>query len=110
MDLEKTVRAVTDAVEQAEQMAGVEVDSVHVGIAGDHIRSFNSRGVIAVSRPDREITARDVDRVIEAAKAVAIPMDREILHVLPQEFVVDSQDGMACRLSRSELKVWNWIQ
>jgi cell division protein FtsA len=94
VDLDKTVRAVEEAVEQAEQMAGVEVDAVQVGISGDHIRSFNSRGVIAVSRPDREITERDVERVIEAAKAVAIPMDREILHVLPHEFVVDSQSGI----------------
>ncbi len=105
VDLEKTVRAVSDAIEQAEQMAGVEVDAVHVGIAGDHIRSFNSRGVIAVSRPDREITERDVDRVIEAAKAVAIPMDREILHVLPQEFVVDSQDGIKVALGMTGVRL-----
>jgi cell division protein FtsA len=105
VDLEKTVRAVTDAVEQAEQMAGVEVDSVQVGIAGDHIRSFNSRGVIAVSRPDHEVTDRDVDRVIEAAKAVAIPMDREILHVLPQEFVVDGQDGIKVALGMTGVRL-----
>ncbi len=105
VDLEKTVRAVSDAVEQAEQMAGVEIDAVHVGIAGDHVRSFNSRGVIAVSRPDREITDRDVDRVVEAAKAVAIPMDREILHVLPQEFVVDSQDGIRVALGMTGVRL-----
>lgn len=105
VDLEKTVRAVADAVEQAELMAGVEVDAVEVGIAGDHIRSFNSRGVIAVSRPDREITKRDVDRVIRAAKAVAIPMDREILHVLPQEFVVDTQDGIKVALGMTGVRL-----
>jgi len=105
VDLEKTVRAVADAVEQAELMAGVDVSGVQVGIAGDHIRSFNSRGVIAVSRPDREITDRDVHRVIEAAKAVAIPMDREILHVLPQEFVVDSQDGIRVALGMTGVRL-----
>ncbi len=105
VDLDKTVRAVVDAVEQAEQMAGVEVDSMYVGIAGDHIRSFNSRGVIAVSRPDREITERDVGRVVDAAKAVAIPMDREILHVLPQEFVVDGQDGIQVALGMTGVRL-----
>jgi len=67
---------------------------VHAGIAGDHIRSINSRGVIAVSRKDNEIGPADLERVVEAAKAVAIPMDREIIHVIPQEFIVDDQDGI----------------
>jgi cell division protein FtsA len=75
-------------------MAGVDLDEVFVGIAGDHIRSINSRGVIAVYRTDNEITRQDVGRVIEAARAVAIPMDREMLHVIPQEFIVDDQDGI----------------
>ena len=75
-------------------MAGVEIGSVYVGIAGTHIRGFNSRGVIAVSSKNRSIDREDVRRAIEAAKAVSIPMDREILHVLPQEFVVDDQDGI----------------
>ena len=70
------------------------VKGVHAGIAGDHIRSINSRGVIAVSRKDNEIGAGDVERVVEAAKAIAIPMDREIIHVIPQEFIVDDQDGI----------------
>src|SRR5919198_820914 len=75
-------------VGEAERMAGIPVRGVYAGIAGDHIRSINSRGVIAVSRKDNEIGAADVERVVEAAKAVAIPMDREIIHVIPQEFIV----------------------
>jgi len=94
INLEKTVESVASAVEDAEMMAGVKVDSVFAGIAGDHIRSINSRGVVAVSRSDHEITSADVDKVIEAAKTVALPMDREIIHVLPQEFTVDDQPGI----------------
>src|SRR3989442_15562225 len=75
-------------------MAGVEIGPPYVGIAGTHTRGFNSRGVIAVSSRNRLIEREDVRRAIEAAKAVSIPMDREILHVLPQEFVVDDQDGI----------------
>jgi len=92
VDLEKTVASIMRAVEEAERMAGVQVKGVHAGIAGDHIRSLNSRGVVAVSRKDNEIAAADVTRVIEAAKAIAIPTDREIIHVIPQEFIVDDQD------------------
>jgi cell division protein FtsA len=94
VDLEKTVGSIQRAVDEAERMAGVPVKGVHAGIAGDHIRSINSRGVIAVSRKDNEIGPADVDRVVEAAKAIAIPMDREIIHVIPQEFIVDDQDGI----------------
>ncbi len=94
VNLEKTVASVQRAVDEAERMAGVHVKGVHAGIAGDHIRSINSRGVIAVSRKDNEIGPADVERVVEAAKAVAIPTDREIIHVIPQEFIVDDQDGI----------------
>ncbi len=94
INIDKTVKSIQKAVEEAELMAGVEVESVYVGIAGDHIKSINSRGVIAVSRSDNEITRPDVDRVIEAARAVAIPLDREMLHVIPQDFVVDEQSGI----------------
>lgn len=94
VDLEKTVASISKSVEEAERMAGVEVKGVYAGIAGDHIRSINSRGVIAVARKDNEIAPGDVERVVEAAKAIAIPMDREIIHVIPQEFVVDDQDGI----------------
>ncbi|MBI5709605.1 MAG: cell division protein FtsA [Candidatus Eisenbacteria bacterium] len=94
VDLEKTVASIQRAVEEAERMAGFPVKGVYAGIAGDHIRSINSRGVIAVSRKDNEIGPGDVQRVIEAAKAIAIPMDREIIHVIPQEYIVDDQDGI----------------
>jgi cell division protein FtsA len=94
VNLERTVRSIQHAVQEAERMAGRSVKSVSAGIAGDHIRGINSRGVIAVSRKDSEIRAVDVARVVEAAKAVAIPADREILHVLPQQYVVDDQDGI----------------
>ena len=94
VDLDKTVASIQRAVEEAERMAGFDVKGVYAGIAGDHIRSINSRGVIAVARKDNEIAQADVDRVVEAAKAIAIPMDREIIHVIPQEFLVDDQDGI----------------
>src|SRR5882762_9311931 len=94
VDMEKTVASIQRAVDEAERMAGTPVRGVYAGIAGDHIRSINSRGVIAVSRKDNEIGQADVERVVEAAKAIAIPMDREIIHVIPQEFIVDDQDGI----------------
>ncbi len=92
--LDTTVEAIKAAVEQAEVMAGVNVESATVGIAGAHIRSFNSRGVVAVSGKDRTVSKEDMKRVLDAARAVSIPQDREILHVLPQEFVLDNQGGI----------------
>lgn len=94
VNLEKTTRSIQYAVQEAERMSGRTIRGVYAGIAGDHIRGINSRGVIAVSRKDAEIRPHDVERVIEAAKAIAIPTDREILHVLPQEYIVDDQDGI----------------
>ncbi|MGD8396275.1 MAG: cell division protein FtsA [Candidatus Eiseniibacteriota bacterium] len=94
VDLERTISSIRRAVEAAERMAGVTIRSVAAGIAGDHIRSINSRGVIAVARRDHEIGPADVSRVVDAARAVAIPADREIIHVLPQEFIVDNQGGI----------------
>ena len=94
VNLEKTVRSIEHAIEEAERVSGRTIKSVWAGIAGDHIRGLTSRGVIAVSRKDAEIRSHDVGRVIEAAKAIAIPGDREILHVLPQEFIVDDQEGI----------------
>jgi cell division protein FtsA len=92
VNIEGTVQSIRKAVEEAELMAGCEVDSVFTGIAGGHIRGINSHGVIAVK--NREITEHDINRVIDAASAIAIPMDREVIHVLPQEFIVDDQDGI----------------
>lgn len=94
VNLERTVHSIQHAVAEAERVSGRTIKSVHAGISGDHIRGINSRGVIAVARKDAEIRPGDVARVIEAAKAVAIPTDREILHVLPQEYIVDDQDGI----------------
>src|SRR5882672_4400602 len=105
VDLEKTVASITRAVEEAERMSGLQPKGVHAGIAGDHIRSLNSRGVVAVSRKDNEIAPADVARVIEAAKAIAIPADREIIHVIPQEFIVDDQDGIKDPIGMSGVRL-----
>ncbi len=94
IDIKKTVESIKTAVKQAELFAGHEVNAVYAGIAGDHIRSINSKGVIAVSAKDNIITEDDVERVINAAQAIALPMDREILHTLPQEFIIDNQEGI----------------
>jgi len=92
VNIDSTVESIQKAVEEAELMAGCEISSVYAGIAGGHITSFNSRGIVAIKGP--EVTQTDVDRVIDAARAVAIPMDREVIHVLPQEFIVDDQSGI----------------
>ncbi len=92
VNIESTVQSIKKAIEDAELMAGCEISSVYAGIAGGHITGFNSRGIIAIK--GKEIAQHDVDRVIDAARAVAIPMDREVIHVLPQEFIVDDQAGI----------------
>jgi cell division protein FtsA len=92
INIESTVESITKAIEQAQTMAGYEINSVYASISGSHIKSFNSHGIVGIK--SREVNSADVDRVIEAAKAVAIPLDREVLHVLPQEFIIDSQDGI----------------
>jgi cell division protein FtsA len=92
VNIESTVESIKKAVEEAELMAGCEISSVYAGIAGGHITGFNSRGIVAIKGP--EITPGDVERVIDAARAVAIPMDREVIHVLPQEYIVDDQAGI----------------
>ncbi|MCL4514340.1 MAG: cell division protein FtsA [Firmicutes bacterium] len=94
IDLDKTVQAIQVAVQRAEHMAGVRMDQVFVCVAGGHIAALNSNGVVAVTRPDKEITDLDVERAIEAAKAVTIPSEREILHVLPRDFMVDGCPGI----------------
>jgi cell division protein FtsA len=94
VNIEATVKAVLAAVESAELMSGREIQGVFTGVAGSHIEGINSRGVVAVTGRDREITEEDVDRVIDAGKAIAFPMDREVLHVIPQEFIVDDQRGV----------------
>ena len=92
VNIESTVQSIQRALEEAELMAGCEIHSVHAGIAGSHIRSLNSHGIVAIK--DREVTHGDVERVIDAARAVAIPADQKILHILPQEFIIDEQEGI----------------
>ncbi len=94
VNIEECVGAITDCVESAERMAGVGVDSAFVSISGEHIESQNSHGLVAIREADEEISSDDVFRVIEAARAVSLPSSREIIHVLPSEFVVDSQRGI----------------
>ncbi|AOV17912.1 cell division protein FtsA [Acidihalobacter aeolianus] len=92
VNIESTVQSMQRAVEEAELMAGVQIHSVYAGIAGSHIRSLNSHGIVAIK--DKEVTQNDVDRVIDAARAVAIPADQQVLHILPQEFIIDDQEGI----------------
>ena len=94
VNIDKTVASIQKAVRAAERAADVEVQSVIAGIAGDHIQSFQSRGVITIASREREISAKDVKRLIEDTTHVAMPPDREILHIIPQEFIVDDQDGV----------------
>lgn len=92
VNIESTVQSIQRAIEEAELMAGCQIHSVYTGIAGNHIKSLNSHGIVAIR--DQEVTQADVDRVIDAARAVAIPADQKILHILPQQFIIDSQDGI----------------
>jgi cell division protein FtsA len=94
INLDQAIDAVKKAIDEAEVMAGVEIESAYVGIAGDHIRSVNSRGVISVIGKHKEIAREDIDRVIEASKSINVPAELELLHVIPREFVVDGQDGI----------------
>ena len=103
VNIESTVQSIQRAVEEAELMAGCEINAVYAGIAGSHIRSLNSHGVVGIR--DREVTAADVEHVIEAAKAVAIPADQRILHVLPQEFIIDGQEGIRDPIGMSGVRL-----
>ncbi|HEU4345796.1 MAG TPA: cell division protein FtsA [Candidatus Binatia bacterium] len=103
INIESTVNSIKKAVEEAELMAGCEIHTVFTGIAGGHIKGFNSHGIVAVK--NKEVTQRDVTRVIDAAKAVAIPMDREVLHILPQEYIIDDQDGIKDPLGMSGVRL-----
>ncbi|MGS2723640.1 cell division protein FtsA [Porticoccus sp. GXU_MW_L64] len=103
VNIESTVHSIQRAIEEAELMAGCHIHSVYVGIAGSHIRSLNSHGIVAIR--DREVNPQDVERVIDAARAVAIPADQEILHVLPQEFIIDNQEGVREPLGMSGVRL-----
>jgi cell division protein FtsA len=105
VNLDETSEAIKKARQDAELMAGQEIHSAFIGVSGAHIKSFNSRGVIAVSGRNREITREDIRRVLEQSKAVSIPPDREIIHVIPQEFIVDEQDGIRDPLGMNGIKL-----
>src|SRR3989454_93710 len=107
VNMEKTVRGISHAVDAAQRMCGHKVESAFVGMAGTHVLSQNSRGVVAVARSDREIGHEDVSRVIDAARAVSVPNDREIIHVVPRGYIVDGQEGVrdAVGMSGARLEV-----
>jgi cell division protein FtsA len=103
VNIEATVHSIQRAIEEAELMGGCNINSVFVGIAGSHIRSLNSHGIVAIR--DREVLPLDIERVIDAARAVAIPADQEILHVLPQEYIIDNQEGVREPLGMSGVRL-----
>ncbi len=103
VNIESTVGSIQRAIEEAELMAGCRIHSVYAGIAGSHIRSMNSHGIVAIR--DREVTRADIDRVIDAAQAVAIPADQRVLHILPQEYIIDSQEGVKEPLGMSGVRL-----
>jgi cell division protein FtsA len=103
VNIESTVQSIQRAIEEAELMAGCQIHSVYAGIAGSHIRSLNSHGIVAIR--DREVQAADVERVIDAAQAVAIPADQKVLHILPQEYIIDSQEGVREPLGMSGVRL-----
>lgn len=103
INIEATVNSIKRAVEEAELMAGCEISHVYAGIAGGHIQGFNSHGIVAVK--DSEVQQTDIDRVIDAARAIAIPLDREVIHILPQEYIIDDQDGIREPLGMSGVRL-----
>ena len=103
VDIESTVQSIQRAIEEAELMAGCQIHSVYAGIAGSHIRSLNSHGIVAIR--DREVYQLDLERVIDAAQAVAIPADQKVLHILPQEYVIDTQEGIKEPLGMSGVRL-----
>ena len=103
VNIESTVHSIQRAVEEAELMAGRQIDSVYAGIAGTHIRSLNSHGIVAIR--DKEVTPADIERVLDAAQAMAIPADQKILHILPQEYVIDHQEGVKEPLGMSGVRL-----
>jgi cell division protein FtsA len=103
--IDRTTNSITNAIAEAQSSSGVSIKSVIVGIAGDHIQSFQSRGVIGISGADHEVTQADIDRLIEDCKRVALPSDRKIIHVIPQEFIIDGQDGVYDPLGMSGVRM-----
>jgi cell division protein FtsA len=105
VNIDSTVESIKQAVSEAEEMAGVEIASVLAGVAGGHIRGVNSRGVVAVSGKHREVSQADIDRALDAARTINLPPDREVIHILPQTFIVDDQDGIKEPLGMSGVRL-----
>ncbi|MBI2026813.1 MAG: cell division protein FtsA [Deltaproteobacteria bacterium] len=103
INIESTVESIRKAIDEAELTAGCEISSIYCGIAGGHIKGFNSHGIVAVK--EKEVKKADVQRVIDAAKAVAIPLDREVIHIIPQEYIIDDQDGIKEPLGMSGVRL-----
>ena len=103
VNIDSTVQSIQRAVEEAELMAGVEIRSVFTGIAGSHIKSLNSSGMVAIK--EKEVTQADIDRVVDTAKAIAIPNDQQVLHILPQEFIIDGQEDVREPLGMSGVRL-----
>jgi cell division protein FtsA len=103
--IDRTTNSIMNAIEEAQTSSGVKVKSVIVGIAGDHIQSFQSRGVIGISGTDHEVTQADIDRLVDDTRRVALPSDRKIIHVIPQEFIIDGQDGIYDPLGMSGVRM-----
>ncbi len=105
INIDRTVGAIRAAIEQAEHVSGIQVRSVNVGIAGDHIRSLRSKGVITINNRDNEIKAKDVERLLEDCQRIMLPSDQQIIHVIPQEFIVDGQDGITDPVGMSGMRM-----
>ena len=105
VNVDPTVECIRKVVEEAELMAGINIEEAYVGIAGEHIMGSNSRGMISINSKDHIISRDDINRVIEAAKQIPIPTDKDILHVLPQEFMVDGQDEIGDPLGMSGIRL-----
>jgi cell division protein FtsA len=105
VNIDRTVNAIRTAIEQAQLASGIEVRSVNVGIAGDHIRSMRSKGVITINNRDNEITMKDVERLLEDCQRIMLPNDQQIIHVIPQEFIVDGQDGISDPVGMSGMRM-----
>ncbi len=103
--IDRTTNSIASAIADAQAQSGIQIKSVIVGIAGDHIQSFQSRGVISISGPEHEVTQGDIDRLVEDTKRVALPSDRKIIHVIPQEFIIDGQDGIYDPLGMSGVRM-----
>lgn len=104
-DLERATKAVSKAIEEAEKISGLDISEVSLGVGGSHIRSQHSRGVIAISRSDKEITPKDVERVIDQARAIPVPLEQEVIDVLPQRYIIDDQDGIIDPVGMSGIRL-----